>query len=280
MIYGVIGTFISTIFISISLSLLSLTKTIFNFNFKESFGIGSLISATDSVAVLSAFKGIQGHDTLYQILFGESIMNDAVGLVFYETVSQFNEKISIFKSILRSFLQFFMVFFLSIIVGFFLGYLTAFFIKKVSKKIENENIYHFEIGCMIILPFVSYLVAEIFNLSGIVALLFNGIAHSTYTKPFLSYNAGIAVKNTYQMVCGLFEILVYVFLGIGFSAFWDYFSELKIIEVILFIIIVIIGRCINIYISSMICNLSRDQNIINDKMQVSNHNLVFYHICR
>jgi len=56
------------------------------FTLKESFAFGSLLSATDPVSVLSIFKEMDADINLYSIVFGESIFNDAIGIVMYETV--------------------------------------------------------------------------------------------------------------------------------------------------------------------------------------------------
>ena len=56
------------------------------FTLKESFAFGSLISATDPVSVLAIFKEMDADANLYSIVFGESIFNDAVSIVMYETV--------------------------------------------------------------------------------------------------------------------------------------------------------------------------------------------------
>ena len=45
-----------------------------------------MISATDPVAVLAIFKEMDADENLYSIVFGESIFNDAIGIVMYETV--------------------------------------------------------------------------------------------------------------------------------------------------------------------------------------------------
>ena len=56
------------------------------FSLKESFAFGSLISATDPVSVLAIFKEMDADANLYSIVFGESIFNDAIGIVMFETV--------------------------------------------------------------------------------------------------------------------------------------------------------------------------------------------------
>ena len=56
------------------------------FTWKEAFAFGSLISATDPVSVIAIFKEMNADANLFAIVFGESIFNDAVAIVMYQTV--------------------------------------------------------------------------------------------------------------------------------------------------------------------------------------------------
>ena len=47
----------------------------------ESFAFGSLISAVDPVATLAIFQAIEVDQVLYMLVFGESVLNDAVAIV-------------------------------------------------------------------------------------------------------------------------------------------------------------------------------------------------------
>ena len=47
----------------------------------ESFAFGSLISAVDPVATLAIFHALNVDQVLYMLVFGESILNDAVSIV-------------------------------------------------------------------------------------------------------------------------------------------------------------------------------------------------------
>lgn len=58
---------------------------------KESWLFGSLISATDPVAVLAIFKQMDADENLYSIVFGESIFNDAISIVMYNTVAKLGQ---------------------------------------------------------------------------------------------------------------------------------------------------------------------------------------------
>jgi NhaP-type Na+/H+ or K+/H+ antiporter len=61
------------------------------FTMKESFAFGSLISATDPVSVLAIFKELDADQNLYAVVFGESIFNDAIGIVMYDTVKKLGQ---------------------------------------------------------------------------------------------------------------------------------------------------------------------------------------------
>ena len=45
---------------------------------------GSTLSATDPVTILSIFNQYKVDPKLYTIIFGESLLNDAVSIVMYE----------------------------------------------------------------------------------------------------------------------------------------------------------------------------------------------------
>ena len=47
----------------------------------ESFAFGSMISAVDPVATLAIFNALDVDPILYMLVFGESILNDAVAIV-------------------------------------------------------------------------------------------------------------------------------------------------------------------------------------------------------
>ena len=50
----------------------------------DSMIFGSVLSATDAVTILTVFQTLKVDPKLYSIIFGESILNDAVAIVLYE----------------------------------------------------------------------------------------------------------------------------------------------------------------------------------------------------
>lgn len=59
------------------------TPETFNASIIPSLLFGSLISATDPVTVLAIFHDLHVDHDLYSLVFGESVLNDAVAIVLF-----------------------------------------------------------------------------------------------------------------------------------------------------------------------------------------------------
>ena len=88
LLFSFIGTFIAIIASSLMFYGAGLTFLSAPLTLQESMAFGSLISSTDPVAVLAIFKEMQVDATLYILIFGESIFNDAIAIVMYRTVHE------------------------------------------------------------------------------------------------------------------------------------------------------------------------------------------------
>ena len=84
--FAIIGTAISALVVGGGVYLMGLAKLVYPLNFVESFAFGSLISAVDPVATLAIFQALDVDPVLNMLVFGESILNDAVAIVLTATV--------------------------------------------------------------------------------------------------------------------------------------------------------------------------------------------------
>lgn len=83
--FAILGTLIATFLTSFLIYLVSYTGlTTTPFDLVSCFAFGSLISATDPVAILSIFKELNTDLMLYILVFGESILNDAISIILYQ----------------------------------------------------------------------------------------------------------------------------------------------------------------------------------------------------
>jgi len=140
--FAFLGTFISIFTSSVLFYTVGQTSLSPEFNWKESFAFGSLISATDPVSVLAIFKEMDADENLFAIVFGESIFNDAIALVMYETVMmQGVDGRSTSEEILSSIGSFILIFVGSIVIGAVTGLLIAFVLKRqASHKLDMDEL--------------------------------------------------------------------------------------------------------------------------------------------
>ena len=129
--FAFVGTFIA-IFTSSSLFYaIGQTNASPEFTWKESFAFGSLISATDPVSVIAIFKEMDADPNLYAIVFGESIFNDAIALVMYDTVMMTGDNGKTpGQEVIDSIGSFILIFLGSLVIGAVSALLIAFILKR------------------------------------------------------------------------------------------------------------------------------------------------------
>lgn len=170
-----IGGFYSTFVVSTIMYFLS--KFVMPLSFLESLVFGSLISSTDPVTVLSLLPSNVDR-RLYMLIFGESALNDAVAIILYRLFTSFADpKMRVGATpIIMSILASAGVFVGSFLVGVVLGLLFA----KITKHVKMEEGPIYEVTMLFIFAYVSYLLADVLNLTGIISVFFTGITMSQY----------------------------------------------------------------------------------------------------
>jgi sodium/hydrogen exchanger 8 len=138
--FSFIGTFLAMFSSSIMFWLTSKITSDIEFSLKESFAFGSFISATDPVSVLAIFKEMDTDVNLYSIVFGESIMNDAIAITMYDTVKELGKdpESSFGSEAGKAVLQFLAIFVGSLLIGMVSALIVAFIMKR-QIIIQNRN---------------------------------------------------------------------------------------------------------------------------------------------
>lgn len=90
--------------------------------------------------MLGIFKEMNANVNLYAIVFGESIFNDAISIVMYDTVLNAGEKqASISHQIIVCIGSFMLDFVGSLLIGAVSALLIAFILKRQSSYIREQN---------------------------------------------------------------------------------------------------------------------------------------------
>jgi NhaP-type Na+/H+ or K+/H+ antiporter len=210
--------------------------------------------------MLAIMKDMSVDPVLYNLIFGESIFNDAVTIVLYRSIVDNKTTGSNAAVIFQSIGLFFLIFLVSFLVGLVVAMLISLVLKKVSSS-AMTNRYNLEATAVILGPWVCYLISEALSMSGIVAALFCGIFMARYTQPNLSDLSKAVVGRAYSVVAHAGETLVFIFLGIGLFSFDLPFKRTGVILGIGSIVFCLVGRAISVLMNSALLNQFRSHKI-------------------
>lgn len=260
LVFAIIGTAISAFAMGAGVYLLGKINFMHSLSAKESFAFGSLISAVDPVATLAIFNALDIDPVLYMLVFGESILNDAVAIVLTNTIMTLSDTDNGIGYVIFYFLGKFMhMFFTSALIGCVFGILSALLFKHV----EVRKTPSLEMAFMFIFMYSPYAFAEAVKLSGIMAILFAGIVMSHYTHNNLSSITRITIQQTFRTLSFISETCVYAYLGLAIFSFRHVFKPSF---VIFSILMCLLGRALNIFPLSFLLNYFREHKITK-KMQ-------------
>jgi sodium/hydrogen exchanger 8 len=241
---------------------------------------GSLIAATDPVATLAILnsKEINPNPLLYSLIFGESVLNDAIAIVLFKTFEVFvaaqaeardknSHDIPSFTGItlLKCIGTFCGVALGSIAIGIFVALVCCFIFKRANFK--QYPVYEFTL--VTLFAYSSYFLGEISYTSGIMALFFCSVCLAHYNFYNISQNAQIATHEAFKSMAQICETFVFAYIGIsaGLSMTRSYL-QWHFGLIIVTIVGCLIARAFSIFPLSFIINLKRREKLPL-KMQLS-----------
>ncbi|XP_016341269.1 sodium/hydrogen exchanger 1-like [Sinocyclocheilus anshuiensis] len=171
---------------------------------------GSIISAVDPVAVLAVFEEIHINELLHILVFGESLLNDAVTVVLYHLFEEYSSVGSItVMDVFLGIVCFLVVSLGGIVVGAIYGILAAFTSRFTSHTRVIEPLFVF------VYSYMAYLSAEVFHLSGIMALIACGAVMRPYVEANISHKSHTTIKYFLKMWSSVSDTLIFIFLGVS-----------------------------------------------------------------
>ena len=239
-----VGTAVSTVTVGLIVWLAGAVGLCTGLPFLHALIFGSLISATDPVTVLAIFQELGVNIDLYSLVFGESVLNDAVAIVLYRTLLEFETRGVTFVSLLGAVAFFAFIFVGSMLVGTFFAVVVTVFFKFMGGPLLESHT-HIETSLVMIAPYCAYATAEALSLSGIVAILFCGIVMAHYTKPNLSTESQRNTETTFKVLATLAE--TFVFLYIGVATFLESQAWSTIPFAVVALLACVAGRALNVF---------------------------------
>ncbi|WP_316634700.1 Na+/H+ antiporter [uncultured Flavobacterium sp.] len=234
-----------------------------------SFTLGAILSATDAVAAVSVTKGLGIPEKTITILEGESLINDASALVAYRfaVATAMGSAFIIWKATL----QFALLLGGGFLVGFLMAKILAFILTKVRKNINVT------VSFMLLMPFVTYLIAENLHVSGVIAVVVLGLAISRFSKKIFPESLKNNSKNLWDVIIFLLNGLIFILIGLNFRYILKDIDNSMILPYIGYAVIItivaLLTRMVRIFLQKI--NLQKAfQNNSKKRRKVSEHALL------
>uniref|UniRef100_A0A8C8D2Z6 Cation/H+ exchanger transmembrane domain-containing protein n=1 Tax=Oncorhynchus tshawytscha TaxID=74940 RepID=A0A8C8D2Z6_ONCTS len=179
-----------------------------DFFFTDCLLFGAIVSATDPVTVLAIFNELQVDVDLYVLLFGESVLNDAVAVVLSSSIVAYqpegdNSHTFEVMAMLKSF-------------GVFLGVFSGSFALGVATGVMTftklRDFHLLETALFFLMSWSTFLMAEACGFTGVVAVLFCGITQAHYTFNNLSPESQDRTKQLFELLNFLAENFIFSYM--------------------------------------------------------------------
>ncbi|XP_059438755.1 sodium/hydrogen exchanger 1-like isoform X1 [Corylus avellana] len=207
--FGVFGTVISFCIISLGAYLLFKKIGVANLDIQDFLAIGAILSATDSVCTLQVLSQDET-PLLYSIVFGEGVVNDATSIVLFNAVQSLDSSNIDALTALNLLGTFLYLFLTSTALGIAAGLISAYIIKTLYIGRHSTDR---EVALMMLMAYLSYMLAELLNLSGILTIFFCGIVMSHYTWHNVTESSRITTKHAFATISFIAETFIFLYVG-------------------------------------------------------------------
>ncbi|CAN0897565.1 Sodium/hydrogen exchanger 2 [Linum grandiflorum] len=274
MLFGAVGTLISCCVISLG-AIQIFSKMDIGLDIGDYIALGAIFAATDSVCTLQILNQDQT-PLLYSLVFGEGVVNDATSVVLFNAL-QGLDVVNLTPHIFLEFLgNFFYLFVTSTLLGVATGLLSAYIIKTLYFGRHSTDR---EVALMMLMAYLSYMLAELFYLSGILTVFFCGIVMSHYTWHNVTESSRVTTKHAFATLSFVSEIFIFLYVGMDALDIekWSVVSDSPGTSVAvssILLALVLVGRAAFVFPLSFLSNLSKKS--ANDKINIKQQIVIWW----
>ncbi len=180
------------------------------FDWRLGLVLGAVVAPTDAIAATSIARTIGLPTRIVDILEGESLINDATGLLALE----FATAILVHKEIPTVSNGILTLLWLTA-GGVAIGLLLGWIVDRIEHRIEDASI---EIAISILVPYAVYLAAEAVHASGVLAVVTCGLFLTGRSAHFFSPAVRLRVWSVWQALTFILNGIVFVLIGLQFPS--------------------------------------------------------------
>lgn len=186
------------------------------FTIELGFLLGAILAPPDAVAAISILRGKHLPKRLKTILEGESLVNDSSALIAYRFAIA--AIITGSFSLPKASIQFITVAGGGVLIGFAI----AFIIYRVHRLINNTPTV--DTALTFATPYISYLIAERFHFSGVLAVVTTGLWLSRKSSILFSHATRLQAVNAWQVLVFLLEGIIFLLIGLQINLVISHFT--------------------------------------------------------
>ena len=177
-----------------------------DFTWKHALVFGAIISATDPIAVVAIFKSLGVPKRLSVLLEGESLLNDGVAIVIFTlSLALVTGTVVTAGGLALDFIKI-------VGIGALIGAGVGMAVSQVIKQVDDPMI---EITLTTIAAYGSFLAAEHFHYSGVIATVTAGMLCGNYgARVGMSPSTRIAVETFWEYVAFALNSIVFLLIGL------------------------------------------------------------------
>lgn len=176
------------------------------FSWPLAFVLGAVVSPPDAVAAAGITKGLGLNRKVITIIEGESLVNDASALIAYKYAVA--AAISGTFVLWKAGLEFLWVAAGGVLVGLIIGYLLVYAHKKINNNATVET------SLTLLTPFVAYLLAEHYHMSGVLSVVTAGLFISWRSREVFSSETRLQTKVVWDTIIFLLNGIIFILIGL------------------------------------------------------------------
>jgi CPA1 family monovalent cation:H+ antiporter len=170
------------------------------------FIVGAMVSATDPAAVVATFKRLRVPPALSTMVDGESLLNDGTGLVLFAIAVQFIDAPIGPTQVVLGFVG-------TVVISIGIGLAAGFLASRIMGLVDDHLI---ELTITVVLAYGSYVLADAFHLSGVIATVTAAVALGNIGPGRTMSAAGVdAIDTVWEFFAYLLTAVVFLLVGLA-----------------------------------------------------------------
>lgn len=184
------------------------------------FALGAIVSPPDAVAARAVLQTVKLPRQLSTLLEGESLLNDATGLVLFRFAVA--ATLTGTFSIGEAFGQFFMLAVGGIVIG---AAVSGIWILML-RRLDDEQLI---IAASMLLGWAAYVAAEAVHVSGVIATVTAGLMLGWFQHSIFSGRIRLRATAFWQLMVFVFEAFIFILIGLSLRGVLDRVGGLDVV---------------------------------------------------